>query len=55
MEFLGFLDKTEVEIIKMVEEAGYITKENSNLCLLDEKYVGFFNRKKKSDGWMIAL
>ena len=47
MEFLGFLDKAEVEIIKMVEEAGYITTENSKLCLLDEKYVGFFNRKKK--------
>ena len=47
MEFVGFLDKIEVEIIKMVEEAGYITAENTKLCLLGENYVGFFNRKKK--------
>ena len=47
MEFIGFLDKIEVEIIKMVEEAGYKTAENTKLCLLGEDYVGFFNRKKK--------
>ena len=47
MEFIGFLDRTEVEIIRMVEKAGYITAENTKLCLLGENYVGFFNRKKK--------
>ena len=47
MEFIEFLDKTEVEIIKMVEKAGYRTVENTNLCLLDENYVGFFNKRKK--------
>ena len=47
MEFIEFLDRAEVEIIKMVEEAGYVTKENTKLCLLGENYVGFFNRKKK--------
>ena len=47
MEFIEFLDKTEIEIIKMVEEVGYITGENTKLCLLDEKYVGFLNKKKK--------
>ena len=47
MEFIGFLDRTEIEIIRMVEKAGYITAENTKLCLLGENYVGFFNRKKK--------
>ena len=47
MEFVDFLDRTEVEIIKMVEEAGYKTAENTKICLLSENYVGFLNRKKK--------
>tara|TARA_B100000579_G_scaffold147206_1_gene119447 strand:- start:499 stop:957 length:459 start_codon:yes stop_codon:yes gene_type:complete len=47
MEFTEFLDRTEVEIIKMVENAGYKTAENTKLCLLDENYVGFLNKKKK--------
>ena len=47
MEFIEFLDKTEIEIIKMVEEVGYITGENTKLCLLDKKYVGFLNKKEK--------
>ena len=47
MEFIEFLDRTEVEIIKMVEEAGYKTAENTNLCLLGESYVGFLNKRKK--------
>ena len=47
MEFIEFLDRTEVEIIKMVEKAGYVTKENTKLCLLGENYVGFLNRKRK--------
>ena len=47
MEFIGFLDKGEVEIIKMVEKAGYKIRENTNLCLISENYVGFFNSKNK--------
>ena len=47
MEFIEFLDKTEVEIIKMVEKAGYIISENKKLCLSSENYVGFLNRRKK--------
>ena len=47
MEFIEFLDRTEVEIIKMVEKAGYKTTENTNLCLLSENYVGFLNKSKK--------
>tara|TARA_B100000214_G_C23887896_1_gene590357 strand:- start:424 stop:882 length:459 start_codon:yes stop_codon:yes gene_type:complete len=47
MEFIDFLDRTEIEIIKMVEKAGYQTAENTKLCLLSENYVGFLNRSKK--------
>jgi len=47
MEFIEFLDRTEIEIIKMVEKAGYKTAENTKLCLLGENYVGFFNKRKK--------
>ena len=47
MEFIDFLDRTEVEIIKMVEKAGYKITENKQLCLLGENYVGFLNKKNK--------
>ena len=47
MEFMEFLDRTEIEIIKMVEKAGYKTAENTKLCLLSENYVGFLNKRKK--------
>ena len=47
VEFIEFIDRTEVEIIRMIEKAGYKTAENTKLCLLGENYVGFFNRVKK--------
>ena len=47
MEFIEFIDRTEIEIIKMIEKAGYKTAENSELCLLSENYVGFLNKSKK--------
>ncbi|WP_413677779.1 serine hydroxymethyltransferase [Prochlorococcus sp. MIT 0916] len=47
MEFIEYLDKIEVEIIKMVEQAGYKTAENTKLCLTSENYVGFLNKRNK--------
>ena len=47
MEFIDFLGRTEVEIIKMVEKAGYLATENTELCLSGDNYVGFFNKRKK--------
>ena len=47
MEFLAYLDRIEIEIIKIVEEAGYKTEENTSLCLLSNDYVGFFDKRKK--------
>ena len=47
MEFIVFLDRIEIEIIRIVEEAGYSIKENSSICLLSEKYAGFLIKRKK--------
>ena len=48
MEFIQFLDREEIEILRMVEEAGYSIEENTSLCLLSEKYVGFLNKRQKT-------
>tara|TARA_B100000700_G_scaffold234152_1_gene259485 strand:- start:9 stop:467 length:459 start_codon:yes stop_codon:yes gene_type:complete len=48
MEFIHFLDRIEIDIIRMVEQAGYSTEENSSLCLLSERYAGFLKKKEKT-------
>ena len=48
MEFIEFLSREEIEIIRMVEQAGYSTEENTSLCLLSEKYAGFLKKKEKT-------
>ena len=48
MEFIQFLDRVEIEIIRMVEQAGYSMEENTPLCLLSEAYVGFLKKKQKT-------
>ena len=47
MEFIGFLDQVEIEIIRMVEKAGYSIEENTSLCLINDKYIGLFKKKQK--------
>ena len=47
MEFVDFLDKKEIEIMKIVEQAGYKIEENEPLCLVSNNYVGFLNKRKK--------
>ena len=47
MEFVNFIDKKEIEIIKIVEKAGYKIEENKPLCLVSNNYVGFLNKRKK--------
>ena len=47
MEFIEFLERPEIEIIKIIEKQGYKLSENTKLCLLSENYVGFLNMKKK--------
>ena len=48
MEFIEFLSRVEIEIISIVNKAGYSLKENTDLCLLSEKYVGFLKKKEKT-------
>ena len=47
MEFIDFLDRIEIEIIKIIEIAGYRTAENTELCFLSKNYVGFLDRREK--------
>ena len=47
MEFYDYLDRIEVEILEIVEKAGYITKENTPLCFISDDYVGFLDKRKK--------
>ena len=47
MEFIQFVDKIEIEIIRMVEKVGYSIEENTPLCLISENYVGFLKKKEK--------
>tara|TARA_B100000965_G_scaffold353076_1_gene328708 strand:- start:118 stop:576 length:459 start_codon:yes stop_codon:yes gene_type:complete len=47
MEFIEFLDKKEIEIIRIVEQAGYSINENTSLCLLSDKYAGFLQKREK--------
>ena len=48
MEFIKFLDKVEIEIIRMVEQAGYSIEENTALCLISEKYAGFLKKRERT-------
>ena len=47
MEFLDYLDRTEVEIIRIIEKSGYKIEENTPLCLLSDNYVGFLEKRRK--------
>ena len=47
MEFIQFLDRDEIEILRMVEQAGYSTEEDTALCLINENYVGFLKKNKR--------
>ena len=48
MEFIEFLDKVEIEIIRIIERVGYSTEENTSLCLISDNYVGFLKKRQKT-------
>ena len=48
MEFIQFLDRVEIEIIRLVERVGYSIEENGALCLLNKDYVGFMKKSEKT-------
>ena len=47
MEFIEFLDQVEIEIIRIVEQAGYSTEEDTPLCFINNNYVGFLKKRQK--------
>ena len=46
MEFVQYLDREGIELLRMVEQSGYSTEENKSLCLLGEEYVGVLKKKE---------
>ena len=48
MEFVQFLEREEIELLRMVEQAGYSIEENTPLCLWGKEYVGFLKKKQKT-------
>ena len=48
MEFILFLSKIDKEIIELINKSNHSIEENTALCLLDKKFVGFYKRKEKT-------
>ena len=48
MEFMLFLSKIDKEIIELIYKSNHSIEENTALCLLDKKFVGFYKRKEKA-------
>ena len=47
MEFILFLSKIDKEIIELINKSNHSIEENTALCLLDKKFVGFYKKKEK--------
>ena len=47
MEFILFLSKIDKEIIELINKSNHSIEENTALCLIDKKFVGFYKRKEK--------
>ena len=48
MEFILFLSKIDKEIIELINKSNNTIEENTALCLIDKKFVGFYKRKEKA-------
>ena len=48
MEFILFLSKIDKEIIELINKSNHTIEENTALCLMDKKYVGFFKKREKA-------
>ena len=48
MEFILFLSKIDKEIVELINKSNHTIEENTALCLIDKKYVGFFKRREKA-------
>ena len=48
MEFILFLSKIDKEIIELINKSNNSIEENTALCLMDKKFVGFYKRREKA-------
>ena len=48
MEFILLLSKIDKEIIELINKSNNSIEENTALCLIDKKFVGFYKRKEKA-------
>ena len=48
MEFILFLSKIDKEIIELISKTNNSIEENTALCAMDKKFVGFYKRKEKA-------
>ena len=48
MEFILFLSHIDKEIVELVNKSNNSIEENTALCLIDKKFVGFYKRKEKA-------
>tara|TARA_B100001769_G_scaffold104058_1_gene80859 strand:+ start:48 stop:503 length:456 start_codon:yes stop_codon:yes gene_type:complete len=47
MEFILFLSKVDKEIIELINKTNHSIEENTALCLIDKKFVGFYKKREK--------
>ena len=48
MEFILFLNKIDKEIIELINKLNHSIQENTELCLIDKRFVGFYKKKEKT-------
>ena len=48
MEFILFLSKIDKEIIELINKTNHSIEENTALCKIDKRFVGFYKRKEKA-------
>ena len=48
MEFILFLGKIDKEIIELINKTNHTIEENTALCLIDKKFVGFYKTREQS-------
>ena len=48
MEFILFLNKLDKEIIELINKSNHSIEENTALCLIDKKFVGFYKKREKT-------
>ena len=48
MEFILFLNKIDKEIIQLINKSNHSIEENTALCHIDKKFVGFYKKKEKT-------